>query len=153
MMDFRISFSFFPEHQNCDLIGSPAAIDQQALPSADRRGRISCEDALVPRNSTAPIRSSALPIRPSLIFCGTIALKAASSKRGLVIGVSMSVRAMTLEPMPCGARSSAIALDMPPHLAHELRNHLAPRRPLECLLRCSGPFDPLRCEQRQQHDA
>src|SRR3954447_15223926 len=74
-------------------------------------------DASLARNTTAPIRSSTVPRRPSFIFASTLSLNAAFSKNGFVSGVSMKVGHSVLTRMPCGASSIAIALENP-SIAH-----------------------------------
>src|SRR3954453_19349956 len=86
-------------------------------PSTTRDDPVISDDASPARNTIAPIKSSTVPSRPSLIFASTLSLNAAFSKKDFVIGVSIKVGHSVLTRTPCGAKSIAIAFENP-SIAH-----------------------------------
>src|SRR3546814_10442981 len=66
-------------------------------PSTTMLVPVTSEDASDARKTTAPMRSSTVPRRPSLILSRTERMQSGSSKNGFVIGVAMNVGAMRSE--------------------------------------------------------
>src|SRR3546814_4055129 len=66
-------------------------------PSTTMLVPVTSEDASDARKTTAPMRSSTVPRRPSLILSRTERMKSGSSKNGFVIGVAMNVGARSEE--------------------------------------------------------
>jgi hypothetical protein len=95
---------------------SHSAVQPPSTTSAEPVMSAAASDA---RNTTAPIRSSTWPRRPSLIRLSTSCRKAGSAKNGCVIGVSMKVGQIELTRIRFGARSMAMAFVSPSNACFE----------------------------------